>query len=206
MVNRHLHGHSATCPCSLTISLPMSGLCSARTDHLVIFRGEVDVNVEASTERFRWTQLGFSFHRAAVTRFDYSGSAVVPDDRGPWYGPVAPRVSRRKFARQMDASGSCSFASPRISPSAYTLAYRLRRGRRSGRKGTSPVKLTNHFPEVNPPTTLTLERRLAVCVAVSTNLRAGPPCFTTSRKLALRLGRIVNPPQVLFPGSFDTTF
>ena len=38
-------------------------------------------------------------------------------------------------------------------------------------RGTSPVKLTNHFPEVNPPTTLTLDRRLTVCVAVSTILR-----------------------------------
>jgi len=32
----------------------------------------------------------------------------------------------------------------------------------SGRLGTSPVKLTNHFPEVNPPTTLTLDWRLTV--------------------------------------------
>lgn len=74
-----------------------------------------------------------------------------------------------------------------------------------GRRGTSPVKLTNHFPEANPPTTLTLERRLTVFVAVRRSFE-GPPCFTISRKLALRLGRIVNPPQVLFPGSFDTTF
>jgi len=77
----------------------------------------------------------------------------------------------------------------------------------SDERGTSPVKLTNHFPEVNPPTTLTLDRRLTVCVAVSTILRGvGPPCFTNSWKLALRLGRNVNPPRVLFPGSFDTTF
>ena len=73
-------------------------------------------------------------------------------------------------------------------------------------RGTSPVKLTNRFPEVNPPTTLTLDRRLTVSVAVSTIPRGvGPPCFTDSRKLALRLGRNVNPPQVLFPGSFATT-
>lgn len=78
---------------------------------------------------------------------------------------------------------------------------------RADERGTSPVKLTNRFPEVNPPTTLTLDRRLTVFVAVSTILRGvGPPCFTKSRKLALRLGRNVNPPQVLFPGSFDTTF
>jgi hypothetical protein len=72
-------------------------------------------------------------------------------------------------------------------------------------RGTSPVKLTNHFPEANPPTTLTLERRLTVWVAARRSFE-GPPCFTISRKLALRLGRIVNPPQVLFPGSFVTTF
>ncbi len=34
-----------------------------------------------------------------------------------------------------------------------------------GERGTSPVKLTNRFPEVNPPTTLTFERRLTVWVA-----------------------------------------
>ena len=74
-------------------------------------------------------------------------------------------------------------------------------------RGTSPVKLTNHFPEVNPPNTLTFERRLTAFVAGSTILRGvGPPCFTNSQKLARRLGRNVNPPQVLLPGSFDTTF
>ena len=35
----------------------------------------------------------------------------------------------------------------------------------SGRVGTSPVKLTNHFPEVNPPDTMTLDRRLTVSAA-----------------------------------------
>ena len=39
------------------------------------------------------------------------------------------------------------------------------------RVGTSPVKLTNHFPEVNPPTTLSLERRLTVSVAARRALR-----------------------------------
>ena len=72
-------------------------------------------------------------------------------------------------------------------------------------RGTSPVKLTNHFPQANPPTTLTLERRLTAFVAARRTSECGPPCFTISRKLALRLGRIVNPPRVLFPGSFDTT-
>jgi hypothetical protein len=59
-----------------------------------------------------------------------------------------------------------SFALPQISPSAYTLAYCPSPCTvTTDEKGTSPVKLTNHFPEVNPPTNLTLERRLTVCVA-----------------------------------------
>ena len=39
------------------------------------------------------------------------------------------------------------------------------------RVGTSPVKLTNHFPEVNPPATLTLEQRLTVSAAARRALR-----------------------------------
>ena len=76
----------------------------------------------------------------------------------------------------------------------------------SGRVGISPVKLTNHFLEANPPTTLTLDRRLTVSAAGRRSPRCRSPCFTISRKLALRLGRIVNPPQVLFLGSFAATF
>lgn len=40
-----------------------------------------------------------------------------------------------------------------------------------GRVGTSPVKLTGHFPEVNPPNTLTLERRLTAFVAARPAMR-----------------------------------
>ncbi len=76
----------------------------------------------------------------------------------------------------------------------------------SGRVGISPVKLTNHFLEANPPTTLTLDRRLTVSAADRRSSRCRSPCFTISRKLALRLGRNVNPPQVLFLGSFAATF
>ena len=75
-----------------------------------------------------------------------------------------------------------------------------------GRVGISPVKLTNHFLEANPPTTLTLDRRLTVFAAGRRSLRCRSPCFAVSRKLALRLGRNVNPPQVLFLGSFAATF
>jgi hypothetical protein len=44
-----------------------------------------------------------------------------------------------------------------------------------------------------------------ICRRADDPWRAGPSCFTDSRRLALRLGRNVNPPRVLFPGSFDTT-
>ncbi len=76
----------------------------------------------------------------------------------------------------------------------------------SGRVGISPVKLTNHFLEANPPSTLTLDRRLTVYAVGRRSPRWRSPCFTISRRLALRLGRIVNLPQALFLGSFAATF
>ena len=76
-----------------------------------------------------------------------------------------------------------------------------------GHRGTSPVKLTSHFPEAKTPTTLTFDGPLTVSAARRRSFKGvGPPCFTESRWLALRRGRIVFPPQVLFPGSFATTF
>lgn len=126
--------------------------------------------------------VGLGVHRSGVTGRTSSGLMVHPC-----------------------SLGSAPLALPWLSSSTYTLAYRPRGLGDAGRVGTSPVKLTSHFPEVNPPATLTLERRLTVSVAARPALR-GKPCFTISRKLALRLGRIVNPPQVLFPGSFVTTF
>ena len=74
-------------------------------------------------------------------------------------------------------------------------------------KGDLTGQLTSHFPEATTPTTLTFDD----CLTVSDSRRrsfevVGPPCFTDSRGLALRRGRIVPPPQVLFPGSFATTF
>jgi hypothetical protein len=75
-----------------------------------------------------------------------------------------------------------------------------------GHRGTSPVKLTSHFPEAKTPTTLTFDDRLTVFAARRRSFEdVGPPCFTESRWLALRRGRNVHPPQVLFLGSFDTT-
>jgi len=101
--------------------------------------------------------------------------------------------------------GSDPLALPRLSSLTYTLAYRSCLCD-CGRVGISPVKFTNHFPEANPPNTLTLDRRLTVFAADRRSPRWRSPCFTKSRKLALRLGRNVNPPQVLFPGSFVATF
>ena len=75
----------------------------------------------------------------------------------------------------------------------------------SGRVGTSPVKFTNHCLEVNPPGTLTLDRLLTVSAADRRSFEVESPCFTHSWGLALRLGRNVNPPRALFPGSFVIT-
>ena len=76
-----------------------------------------------------------------------------------------------------------------------------------GHRGTSPVKLTSHFSEAKTPNTLTFDDRLTVFAARRRSFEdVGPPCFTDSRWLALRRGRNVLPPQVLFPGSFATTF
>ena len=88
-----------------------------------------------------------------------------PMRRGVWVDPSHTGVAGGTSWRQMDASGSC--------PSRY-LSFRRRLIRwltadavhsDCGRKGTSPVKLTNHFPQVRPPTTLTLDRQLTVSAA-----------------------------------------
>ena len=57
---------------------------------------------------------------------------------------------------------------------------------------------TNH-----PDTWPTANR---ICRRADDPLRLESPCFTDSRGLALCLGRIVNPPQVLLPGSSVITF
>lgn len=84
-------------------------------------------------------------------------------------------------------------ASPRFSSVTYTLAYdaSLR-----GRVGTSPVKLTNHFLEVKSSDTVAFDRQLTVYAACRRSFERSP-CFIKAGRLALRLGRIVVPPQVL---------
>jgi len=51
------------------------------------------------------------------------------------------------------------------------LLSQLMKHRLTRRVGTSPVKLTNHFPEVSPPATLTLEQRLTASAAARRALR-----------------------------------
>ena len=120
----------------------------------------------ASAKYFRWTELGFSFHPRGLTSSNYSGSAVVPNDWRPWWGPGRPRFCWRKIRKADGCLWFLSFALPQISPSAYTLAYRCRHAlRASDERGTSPVKLTNRFPQVKPPTTPTLGLQLTVSAA-----------------------------------------
>ena len=148
-------------------------------------------NVEASARCFGWTELGFSFHpgRVARTTPDLLWSQTTARR---WFTSESPQVCWRKIRKADGCLWFLSFASPRISPSAYTLAYRCRHAlRTSDERGTSPVKLTNHFPQAKPPTTLTLGLQLTVSAADRRTSECGPPCFTISRKLALRLGRIV---------------
>lgn len=93
-------------------------------------------------------------------------------------------------------------ALPPLSSVTYTLAYRA--VVLHGRVGTSPVKLTNHFLGVKPPVTMTFDRQLTELAAYRRSFERSP-CFINLGRLALRLGRIVIPPQVLFLGSFVIT-
>ncbi len=164
---------------------------------------------------FERTKSGFSFHSVSLGPPDVGWRRlprVTPDllwslESKSATGFFRLPVYRRNVIGIDGASCSLRFHSSRVASvfvvDLYVGIPPLFPG--SGRVGTSPVKLTNHFPEANPPTTLTLERRLPVFASVRRSMRLRSSCFTISRKLALRLGRIVNPPQVLFPGSFDTT-
>ena len=84
----------------------------------------------------------------------------------PWRGPESSRGCRRNFGEADGCLWFLSFALPPISPSAYTLAYRRSPCTATAdERGTAPVKLTNHFPQAKPPTTLTLDRQLTVSAA-----------------------------------------
>jgi hypothetical protein len=114
-------------------------------------------------------------------------------------------------------SVSAPLAWPPFSSSTYTLAdpwsnrvagsltdlVFLRRQQRTSWDLTG--KFTNHCSEVNPPSTLTLDRWLTVSATDRRSFEVESPCFTDSWGLALRRGRNVNPPRTLFPGSFATT-
>ena len=131
-------------------------------------------------------------------------SRTTPDllwSREPWRLPWLPFHRGSVIGvdvASLPPGASAPLALPLLSPSAYTLAYRTFL---CGRVGTSPVVLTSHFPEVNPPTTLSFDERLTVSVARRRSFEARPSRFTDPRRLTLRRGRIVNPPQVLLPGS-----
>lgn len=117
----------------------------------------------ASTECFRWTHTRFLL---SSTRVDYSGSAVVPDDRRPWSGRGRPEVFSEENlqGRWMPLVPVLRVASD-FTVGLYVGLPLALCTVQTDERGTSPVKLTNHFPEVNPPTTLTLEQRLTVYVA-----------------------------------------
>ena len=137
--------------------------------------------------------------------YSESAASLTPAFMLPWL--PKPRGYRRTSSGSMETSLHPQFHSSRVA-SAFVidLYVGLPPPGGGGRVGISPVKLTNHFLEANPPTTLTLDRRLTAFAADRRSSRCRSPCFTISRKLALRLGRIVNPPQVLFLGSFAATF
>jgi hypothetical protein len=179
----------------------MFGPSRARTDHLAVLRHR------ANCERMRIVsgdlKIRFLLSSEVFEVSNYSGSAVVPDLELT----QVPGFTWTKIRKADGASGSYRYALPRISSSTYTLAYRVCFHRPCGHRGTSPVKLTSHFPEAKTPTTLAFDVRLTVSAARRRSFKdVGPPCFTESRWLALRRGRIVLPPQVLSPGSFTTTF
>ena len=99
----------------------------------------------------------------------YSGSAVVPLAQRPQV--LSPGLPEKRH-RVDGASCSLGFYSSRVT-SAFVIDLYVGLPplySANGRVGTSPVKLTNHFPEANPPSTLTLDRRLTVFAAVPTIL------------------------------------
>ena len=153
----------------------MTGLCSARSHHLVTLRRAASCEYQNSS--FGRTQSGFSFGFDCLLRCclmmalavwfqSYSGSAaslalrfslvceihcagVSGGTSSGWMSHHAPSV---RFP----------LASLRLSSSTYTLAYRWESFDPSGPVGTSPVRFTNHFPEANPPTTFAFARQLTV--------------------------------------------
>ena len=80
-------------------------------------------NVVASAKCFGWTDLGFSFRRESVR------TLITPDllwsqaTDGFGSSRVALGVAERKIHKTDGRLWFLSFALPRISPLAYTLAY-----------------------------------------------------------------------------------
>ena len=115
-----------------------------------------------------WTELGFSFHRELSTLAHYSGSAVVPDDGS---GLVYARRHPEGFSEENSQGRWMPLVPILRVASDFTvglyvgLPMHAMHCDASDERGTSPVKLTNHFPQVKPPTTLTLDRQLTVSAA-----------------------------------------
>ena len=186
----------------LSQSVPMSG----HAGHERIIWGSFDAvaNCGLLPNRFRQSEIRFfPFIRGVSLR-------LLRIRCGPklrvQMSPKSQGLPGRKFARRMG---------PLVRIAMHYRGFRRRLIRwltaaaltTVGHRGTSPVTLPSHFPEAKTPTTLAFDRRLTVFAACRRSFKdAGPPCFTESRWLALRRGRIVFPPQVLLPGSFATTF
>jgi hypothetical protein len=144
----------------------MFGPSRARTDHLAVLRHR------ANCERMRIVsgdlKIRFLLSSEVFEASNYSGSAVVPDLELT----QVPGFTWTKIHKADGASGSYRYALPRISSSTYTLAYRVCFHRPCGHRGTSPVKLTSHFPEAKTPTTLAFDERLTVCAARRRSFKA----------------------------------
>ena len=112
-----------------------------------------------------WTQTRFLLSSKSLAAVQLLRICCGPRRLAALDWPWSPSgFPRGKFTRQMDASGSCLSRHLGFHRRLIRWLTACTVHSSNGRKGTSPVRLTNHFPEVNPPTTLTLERRLTVYV------------------------------------------
>ena len=146
--------------------------CLGRFDHWPLFFSRCSLSVQQSPDApFSGVLASGTNLRHLSMRLDKL-SQVFPfvDDRQLLricFGPLIsqsltyPGLPARHQADWMVAScvlRLVPIALPRFSLVAYTLAYQAS----PGRIGTSPVKLANHFLEVNPPNTVAFDRQLTV--------------------------------------------
>ena len=117
----------------------------------------------ASAGCFGWAKSGFSFHPSRL--LELLRICCGPTRQLALADPRHTGVTGGTSLRQMDASGSCPSRCLRFHHRLIRWLTADAVHSDCGRKGTSPVKLTNHFPQVKPPTTLTLDRQLTVSAA-----------------------------------------